>query len=142
LYESDDLYEADLHATIGAIQLSNGQVELAMTSLVKAIDLYEVHKGEEYAIADVKLNMGMALFRLREFDESARLHEEALELFRETVGEGKNPLTPIIGATEAMDASDSSINSGNEDDVVRTHLVNFDDFQQSRLMNVTLNNEL
>jgi tetratricopeptide (TPR) repeat protein len=142
LYESDDLYEADLHATIGAIQLSNGQVELAMTSLVKAIDLYEVHKGEEYAIADVKLNMGMALFRLREFDESARLHEEALELFRDTVGEGKNPLTPIIGATEAMDASDSSINSGNEDDVVRTHLVNFDDFQQSRLMNVTLNNEL
>jgi tetratricopeptide (TPR) repeat protein len=141
LYEPDDLYEADLHATIGAIQLSNGQVELAMTSLVKAIDLYEAHMGEERAIADVKLNMGMALFRLREFDESARLHAEALELFRETVGEGKNPLASIVGATAATDASYSSVDSENEDSVVRTHLVNFDDFRQS-LPNVTSNDEL
>jgi tetratricopeptide (TPR) repeat protein len=142
LYEPDDLYEADLRATIGAIQLSNGQVELAMTSLVKAIDLYESHKGEERAIADVKLNMSMALFRLREFDESARLQAEALELFREIVGEGKNPLTPIVGTAAATDAaSDASVDTENEDNVVRAHLVNLDDYRQT-LANVTSNDEL
>lgn len=135
LYEPDNLYEADLHATIGAIQLSNGQAELAMTSFVKAIDLYESHKGEERAIADVKLNMGMALFRLREFDESARLHGEALELFREFVGEGKNPL--VDGTVSTNSGTDIE----NEDNVVRSHLVNLDDFRQS-LANVTSNDEL
>ena len=135
LYEPDNLFEADLHATIGALQLSNGQVELAITSFVKALDLYEAHSGEERAIADVKLNMCMALFRLREFDESARLHGEALELFREVVGEGKNPLVDFVAST------DSGADVENEDKVVRSHLVNLDDFRQS-IANVTSNDEL
>ena len=120
---------------IGAIQLSNSQVELAMTSFVKAIDLYKTHNGEERAIADVKLNMGMALFCFREFDESAWIHGEALELFRETVGEGKNPL--VDGAAVVTDSGDASVNIENEDNAVRSHLVNLNDFRQS-LANVTL----
>jgi tetratricopeptide (TPR) repeat protein len=141
-YEPDHRYEADLYAAIGSIELSNGQAELAMTHFVKAVDLYQDIGGEERAIADVCLNMAMALFRLGQFDESAEKQFQALDIYEKVVGKGKNPLImedttaglgkPKIGNQEA--------NAENEN-AFRAQLVNMENLQQT-LANKTLNEEL
>ena len=137
MYEPDDIYEADLHARIGAIQVSRDQTELAMTHFVKAIDLYETFEGEERSIADVKLNMATALFRMAEFDESARAHGEAIELYRQVVGDGNNPLADFNVKLGAQSGDSSMMD---ENTVVQAHIVNLDDMQT--LENVTSNDEL
>ena len=139
-YEPDHRYEADLYAAIGSIELSNGQVELAMTHFVKAIDMYQDVGGEERAIADVSLNMAMALFRLKQFDESAEKQFQALDIYRKVVGEGKNPLLmeDATGSGETLDNQEA--NAENEN-AFRAQLVNMENLQQN-LANKTLNEEL
>ena len=138
LYEPDNRYEADLHSAIGAIELSHGQIELSMTHFVKAIDMYEELGGEDRAIADTKLNMAMALFRLREFDQSAQTHCEALDIYRKVVGDGKNPL--LADALVNKGSGDEPANAENEN-AFRAQLVNLDALQQG-LANLTSKDEL
>jgi hypothetical protein len=60
--------------------------------LEQAAQLY--HKKQEdrdRSMADVKLNLAMAYYRLRRFDDSQRLQLEGLDIYRELYGDGVNP---------------------------------------------------
>lgn len=145
LYEPDPRYEADLYAAIGSIELSHGEAELAMTHFVKAISMYEDVGGEARAIADVKLNMAMALLRLNRFEESGATHLEALDIYREVVGEGKNPLVvdDLLqqdgGGGEGSDGAEPK--SAEDENAFRAQLVNMEALQQG-LANMTATDEL
>jgi tetratricopeptide (TPR) repeat protein len=145
LYEPDHRYEADLYAAIGSIELSNGQAELAMTHFVKAVDMYQDIGGEERAIADVCLNMAMALFLLGQFDESAEKQFQALDIYEKVVGKGKNPLIMLEDSTttglgKPTKIGNQEANAENEN-AFRAQLVNMETLQQT-LANKTLNEEL
>jgi tetratricopeptide (TPR) repeat protein len=92
-YQRDDEYEGDLHVTLGALYLSNDDLEKAMVYFENAISLYQINDSHSRRMADAKTNMAMALFRARQFQESIRVHTEALELYRALYGDGVNPLT-------------------------------------------------
>lgn len=93
-YQRDDGYEGDLHAALGALYLSNDDVDKAMAYLENAISLYRTNDdSNSRRMADTKTNLAFALFRARQFQESIRVHTEALEVYRELYGDGVNPLT-------------------------------------------------
>jgi Tetratricopeptide repeat len=58
----------------------------------KSMAKYEV-AGEAggQAMADIKLNLAIAYYRVRRFDDSRRLHLEALSSFQKAYGDGVNP---------------------------------------------------
>ena len=94
-YQRDDGYEGDLHLTLGTLYLSNDDLEKAMTYFENAISLYQTSSDDanSHRMADAKTNLAMAFFRARQFQESIRLHTEALELYQTLYGDGVNPLT-------------------------------------------------
>lgn len=101
IFQADEGYEGDLHAALGATYMSVGDALQASSHLIQAIELYERSgEGEEQTMATAKLNLSMAHFRNSFFMESAKLYNEAVEIFRVTVGEGENPL---LYAKSALD---------------------------------------
>uniref|UniRef100_A0A7S0F4U4 Tetratricopeptide repeat protein n=1 Tax=Craspedostauros australis TaxID=1486917 RepID=A0A7S0F4U4_9STRA len=92
---ADDAYEADLHAAIGETYLQMGDIGLAVSQFHQSIDLYATIQDKdaatERALADVKMNLSIAYFHGRRFQDSERLHREGLELYRKLYGAGVNP---------------------------------------------------
>lgn len=136
-----------MYAALGSIELSHGQIELAMTYFVKAIGLYEEVGGEDRAIADVKFNMAGAQFRLGKFEESMTTHGEALDIYRQVVGDGKNPLVvdnallKDVGLDTGVGTESDEVRNAENENAFRTQLVNMDALQQN-LANMTAKDEL
>ena len=82
----DPLYEADLLFNLGTIHLSQNDPDEALRHLTKAIALYEENLEDESPLADALLNKASCLFHLGRFDESAATHEEAIEIYRSSLG--------------------------------------------------------
>mmetsp|Transcript_57351 Transcript_57351/g.139910 ORF Transcript_57351/g.139910 Transcript_57351/m.139910 type:complete len:839 (-) Transcript_57351:2032-4548(-) len=91
-YERDDGYEGDLLSSIGAVHLSNGDVHRGVEFLEQSLLLYNKDPVlNKRTIADAKINLAMAHFQARHFDESKRIHFEALDTYQELYGDGVNP---------------------------------------------------
>ncbi|CAB9519673.1 expressed unknown protein [Seminavis robusta] len=95
MYEPNDAYEADLHAALASAHLSRDENLMAIDHFLQAIRLYEDDRtGENLSrsIADCKTSLAAAYFKDSQFQQSAEAHREAMEIYREVVGEGKNPM--------------------------------------------------
>ena len=92
LLMTDNLYEADLYATLGALKLTGKDFAMAYQHIQRAIDIYEWH-GEEQAAADAHLNLALGLFHEGKFTESADAHKHAVDIYQHFVDKGKVPLT-------------------------------------------------
>ena len=77
--------------------------------------------------------MAAAYFKNREYRKSAEVHSEAMEIYREVVGEGKNPL--LAGLSEKLGAlgelrdvlgSDSAVSQILDSDIVQELLASLD----------------
>jgi tetratricopeptide (TPR) repeat protein len=93
LYEKDDGYEGDLHTTLGSLYLSAGDHVTAESHLLQSIRLYAL-SGEqsERSTADTKFNLAAIYFQKGDYLSSAELRRGALDIYRDTVGEGVNPM--------------------------------------------------
>ena len=99
-YPRDDGYEGDLHAAVGSLYLSMDEPKRARGHLDMAIALYEGENIKEWikdesnarSMADAKFNLAIALYRLRFFPESAKVHFEALDIYEGLYGPDLNPL--------------------------------------------------
>ncbi|KAI2492778.1 hypothetical protein MHU86_21783 [Fragilaria crotonensis] len=92
VYEADELYEADLHATLGALRMARNEMHLAVIHLAEAIQRYGRYPESGRSLADAKLNLAMAYFKQGEYELSIEAHEDALDDYKRVVPEGKNPL--------------------------------------------------
>lgn len=92
IYEADEWYEADLHATLGALRMARNEMHLAINHLAEAIERYSRDPELGRPLADAKLNLAMAYFKQGEYEQSIEAHEDALDDYRRVVREGKNPL--------------------------------------------------
>jgi tetratricopeptide (TPR) repeat protein len=102
-YQKDDGYEGDLLASLGAIYLSRGDASRALAHLEQAVQLYhKKHEDRDRSMADVKLNLAMAYYRLRRFDDSQRVQFEGLDIYRELYGDGVNPYLQGLEEYEDM----------------------------------------
>jgi tetratricopeptide (TPR) repeat protein len=91
-YEKSDLYEGDLHAGLGGLYLSKGDIMMASSHLQQALQLYAAG-GEADAkhSADVHLNMAMLYFRNGDYQQSSQSYIKAVNIYRDTVEEGQSP---------------------------------------------------
>lgn len=96
----DPLYEADLLFNLGTIHLSQNDPDEALRHLTKAIALYEDNLEDESPLADALLNKASCLFYLGRFDASAATHEEAIEIYRGSLGEGSESDPVSFGSNE------------------------------------------
>lgn len=92
MYQADELYEADLHATLGALRMARNEMHLAINHLANAIEKYARNPESGRLLADAKLNLATAYFKQGEYELSMEAHDDALDVYKEVVGEGKNPL--------------------------------------------------
>lgn len=95
-YEKDDGYEGDLHMSIGSLYMArsdNSESIQAASHLEQAVRLYEL-SGEVQSqnMATVKFNLSILHLRNGDYPMSARLHGEALDIFRAVIGDGVNPM--------------------------------------------------
>lgn len=94
IYESDFIYEAGLHSTLGALRMARNEVHLAINHFAEAIELYNRNPMEAgQAIGDVKLSLATAYFKQGDYELSSDAYSDAMEIYAEFVGEGKNPMT-------------------------------------------------
>jgi len=94
-YEKDDGYEADLHASIGAMLMARGFDDhiLAATHLLEAVRLYDLAgEPDGQNMASAKFNLAALHLRNRDYRESARVYGEALDLFRKLNGDNVDPM--------------------------------------------------
>jgi tetratricopeptide (TPR) repeat protein len=92
IYEADELYEADLHATLGTLRMARNEMHLAVIHLAEAIERYGRNPESGRSLADAKLNLAMAYFKQGEYELSIEAHEDALDDYKRVVREGQNPL--------------------------------------------------
>lgn len=92
MYQADELYEADLYATLGALRMARNEMHLAINHLANAIERYAQNPESGRFLADAKLNLATAYFKQGEYELSIEAHEDALDVYKQVVGEGKNPL--------------------------------------------------
>jgi tetratricopeptide (TPR) repeat protein len=90
-HESSTLYEADLHTTLGVLRMTINDMPQAMFHFEQALERYE-RIPQSRMIADIKLNLAMAHFKIGNFGKSVEAYIEALDVYKNVVGEGKNPL--------------------------------------------------
>ena len=92
-YERDTGYEADLHASIGALLLdSPGDSIGAATHLLEAERLYRLTgESDNVNMASVKFSLATLHLLNGEYRESGRLHGEALVIFRQFQDNDENP---------------------------------------------------
>ena len=158
LLATDNLYEADLHATLGALKLTGDHVAMAYHHIQKAIDIYELH-GEERSAADAYLNLALGLFREGKFTESSESHQRAVGIYQQVVDEGKNPLMEgfanmlteagmdINKLTAELKAATTDLGNkvgqqeGGNDNAIHESLIDFGALLQ-RQRNVTFEDEL
>lgn len=96
-YERDDGYEGDLLSAIGAVHLSNGDVDRAIQFLQQALSLYNSDPIQnKRTMADAKINLAMAHFQGHRFDDSKKIHFEALDAYQELYGDGVNPFMQML----------------------------------------------
>jgi tetratricopeptide (TPR) repeat protein len=89
VYQRDEGYEADLHNALGAMYMSTGDFTMAQVHVDQAISLYSIQgEGQETYFADVLYNQALLLFQQGEFLKSLEAYHEALELYRQLLGEG------------------------------------------------------
>lgn len=91
IYQNDELYEADLHASIGALRMAKGEAHMAVNHLANAIELY-ARNPVGRALGDARLNLAMVYFKQGEYELSMEEYADALDVYKEVIGEGKNPL--------------------------------------------------
>lgn len=115
----DPLYEGDLLFNIGTIHLSQNNLDEALSYLTKAITLYEssLEENEDGPLADALLNKASCLFYLGRYAESAATHEEATEIYRNSLGEGGGE----AGAGHSFGSN------GSRSSRIRDRLINLDD---------------
>ena len=95
-YERDNGYEADLHASIGALLLDRsddgpGDTIGAVTHLLEAERLYRLTgESDNVNMASVKFTLAALHLQNGEYRESGRLHGEALAIFRKVQGDGED----------------------------------------------------
>lgn len=94
-YDDYDAFKGDLHATLGALYLSTGEFILSEMHLRQAMLVYyNNNKQQAYRrdVADVRFNLAQLFFQQGNYQESAEQRALACDLYRETVGEGVNPM--------------------------------------------------
>jgi len=100
-YEKDDGYEADLHASIGALYMGGDDHILAVSHLLEAIRLYDLAgEPDGQNMASAKFNLAALRLRNGEYRESARLHGEALDIFHRIIGDGEGAAGGGLGLDE------------------------------------------
>jgi len=93
IYEADFIYEAGLHSNLGALRMARNEVHLAINHFAEAIELYNRNPMEAgKAIGDVKLSLATAYFKQGDYELSSDAYSDAMEIYAEVVGEGKNPM--------------------------------------------------
>jgi len=91
--EDDERYRGDLHASLGSLYMSKGDLLHAVAHLTQAMDLYtSIGEQEGLSMADIKFNLAMLYLRRGEFKYSADYNDQALDTYRKVVGNGKNPM--------------------------------------------------
>lgn len=92
MYEKDDGYEGDLLASLGTMYLSIGDPR-AILHLEQAKDKYSSSRDDKNspAMADLLMNLSMAYYRNYQFQDSQRVHGQALDIYRRLYGDGVNP---------------------------------------------------
>jgi tetratricopeptide (TPR) repeat protein len=92
--EKSNAYEGDLHNKLGTLYLNRGDHVLASSHLQEAIRLYELDgEQDEINMASAKYNLSLLHLRAGEYQNSANLYSEALDIFKTSIGEGLNPLS-------------------------------------------------
>jgi tetratricopeptide (TPR) repeat protein len=93
-YEIDHGYIGDLHATLGSLYLSTNELVLAEMHFRQAIRSYTATSDDENRryLADVHFNLAQLLFQQGEYPDSSEQRALACDLYKETVGEGINPM--------------------------------------------------
>ena len=92
MYEADELYEADLHFTLGGLRMARDEIHLAIIHLENAVERYARDPNSERYLADAKLNLAAAYFKQGDYELSIGIYEDALDVYKRIVPEGKNPL--------------------------------------------------
>lgn len=121
----DELYEADLHATLGTLYLSRQETRDALQHLSRAIQLYEEYSegdNDDLALADAYLNKAYALFYLGDYDMSIQAHKEAVEIYKTASPHGK-PFTLRQGSGTTSVGGDESVDGAS----IRQRLINVDE---------------
>ncbi|GAX24056.1 hypothetical protein FisN_26Lh132 [Fistulifera solaris] len=102
VYEMEFGYVGDLHATLGSLYLSTNELILAEMHLRQAIRSYISDDENRRYLADVHFNLAQLLFQQGEYLESAEQRALACDLYKETVGEGVNPMMAGIEDEELL----------------------------------------
>jgi tetratricopeptide (TPR) repeat protein len=88
----DDLYEGDIHMSLGSLYLAKGDLVSAGSHLSQSIKLYELSGEEEDRnLADAKFNMAVLRYRTGEYVLSRESYDSALAIYRDVVGSGIDP---------------------------------------------------
>jgi hypothetical protein len=91
IQQADDMHEANLHATIGALRMNHpSELHLVVDHLTSSIELYArdpVKAGR--ALADARLNLAKARFKQGEYDLSGKVYTDALDVYQQAEGEIK-----------------------------------------------------
>jgi tetratricopeptide (TPR) repeat protein len=91
----DDGYVAGMISAIGSMYLSKGELERGIGLLEEAIKMFagvQNIKKNRRGFAEANMNLAMAYFQARRFEESQECHFKALDIFQELYGDGVNPL--------------------------------------------------
>jgi tetratricopeptide (TPR) repeat protein len=102
VYEMDLGYVGDLHATLGSLYLSTNELVLAEMHFRQAIRSYTSDDENRRYLADEHFNLAQLLFQQGEYPESAEQRALACDLYKETVGEGVNPMMAGIEDEELL----------------------------------------
>jgi tetratricopeptide (TPR) repeat protein len=92
--KQDDGYEGDLHSSLGSMYMYKHDFVAALSHLKQAVRLYEL-AGDHHSIvmANTKYSLSTLNFRIGEYSTSASEYEEALDLFKQSYGDGTNPFS-------------------------------------------------
>lgn len=99
----DDAYEADIHVFLGMLYLTRGDDPvLAIVHFEQATKLYEVSgEGQSANMASAKISLASLFLQTKEFDKSAFVYAEAVDIYRSTglnsfVGDSIGGLATLI----------------------------------------------
>jgi tetratricopeptide (TPR) repeat protein len=102
----DDLYEGDIHMSLGSLFLAKGDLVSAGSHLSQSIKLYELSGEEEDRnLADAKFNMSVLKYRTGDYALSREFYDSALDIYRDVVGAGIDPRMAGMDASEIPRAS-------------------------------------
>jgi tetratricopeptide (TPR) repeat protein len=102
----DDLYEGDIHMSLGSLFLAKGDLVSAGSHLSQSIKLYELSGEEEDRnLADAKFNMSVLKYRTGEYALSREFYDSALDIYRDVVGAGIDPRMAGMDPSEIPRAS-------------------------------------